>query len=155
MFRSPVFGLGMAEIYGYDTTVRVEYVDTDKMGVVHNSNYFRFFERARCETMRQLGINYKDVEAYGVRMPVIEQYAKYLSSAEYDEILTVRCYIEQLPSVKMRFDYRISKIENGKERILCNGYNVLAFIDIHSGKPVVCPSWITEKLQKVLQLQGK
>jgi len=53
----------MAEIYGFDTKIRVEYVDTDKMGVVHNSNYFRFFERARCETMRAIGINYKDVEA--------------------------------------------------------------------------------------------
>lgn len=153
--RTPVFDLGMAEIYGFDTKIRVEYVDTDKMGVVHNSNYFRFFERARCETMRAIGINYKDVEACGVRMPVIEQYAKYILPAEYDEILTVRCSLERLPTVKMRFDYRISKIENGEEKILCNGYNILAFIDIHSGKPVVCPNWITEKLQKVLQLQRK
>ena len=54
-------------MYSFDTYIRVEYVDTDKMGVVHNSNYFRYFERARCETMRDIGVNYKDIEVISTK----------------------------------------------------------------------------------------
>ena len=102
-------------MYSFDTYIRVEYVDTDKMGVVHNSNYFRYFERARCETMRDIGVNYKDIEAAGLIMPVIEQYAKYISPAYYDDLLIVRTTISDFPSVRMRFDYQVLKRQNGVE----------------------------------------
>ncbi len=136
--------------YICDTKIRVEYVDTDKMGVVHNSNYFRFFERGRCEAMRSIGIGYKDIETSGVYMPVIEQYAKYIMPAYYDEELIVRTAVEKLPMAKIRFDYQVLRIKNEKEELLCRGFNVLAFTDIETNRPKGCPQWVLEKLSKVL-----
>ncbi len=136
--------------YSCDIQIRVEYVDTDKMGVAHNSNYFRYFERGRCETMRQAGITYKEMENRGIMMPLVEQYAKYLLPAYYDDVLIVRTSIQSLPIAKIRFDYQVLRIENQEEKLLCQGYNVLAFIDVESRRPKACPSWVVEKLKKVL-----
>lgn len=120
------------------------------MGVAHNSNYFRYFERGRCETMRQAGITYKEMENRGIMMPLVEQYAKYLLPAYYDDVLIVRTSIQSLPIAKIRFDYQVLRIENQEEKLLCQGYNVLAFIDVESRRPKACPSWVVEKLKKVL-----
>lgn len=137
-------------MYSFDTYIRVEYVDTDKMGVVHNSNYFRYFERARCETMRDIDVNYKDIEAAGLIMPVIEQYAKYISPAYYDDLLIVRTTISDFPSVRMRFDYQVLKRQNEVEKLLCQGFNVLAFMKPGGTRPQPCPEWVMEKLHRVL-----
>ncbi|MBO7277872.1 MAG: acyl-CoA thioesterase [Bacteroidales bacterium] len=134
----------------YDIKIRVSYVDTDKMGVVHNSNYYRFFERGRIELMRYLGVSYKKMEDEGVMMPLIDQYAKYLKPAYFDEELIVRTSINTVPAVKIRFDYQVLREKEGKEEILCEGYNTLAFIDERSRKPHPCPLWIREKLSKIL-----
>lgn len=134
----------------YDIKIRVSYVDTDKMGVVHNSNYYRFFERGRIELMRYLGVSYKKMEDEGVMMPLVDQYAKYLKPAYFDEELIVRTSINTVPAVKIRFDYQVLREKEGKEEILCEGYNTLAFIDERSRKPHPCPLWIREKLSKIL-----
>ncbi|MDR1006611.1 MAG: acyl-CoA thioesterase [Bacteroidales bacterium] len=133
-------------MFSFDITTRVEYVDTDKMGVMHNSRYFLFFERGRTETMRQLGIGYKSVEDKGIMMPLVEQFARYISSAHYDDVLMVRTCIKELPKAKIRFDYQVIRQDNGKEIILCEGYNTLAFVCTDTNKPVRCPQWILEKL---------
>ena len=104
----------------FDHKFRVGYVDTDKMGIVHNSNYFRYFEIGRIELMRHLGVSYKTMEDNGVMMPLIEQYAKYLKPAYFDE------------------------------ELICEGYNVLAFINEKTRKPHQCPDWIKEKLKEIL-----
>ena len=134
----------------FDHKFRVGYVDTDKMGIVHNSNYFRYFEIGRIELMRHLGVSYKMMEDNGVMMPLIEQYAKYLKPAYFDEELIVRTSINTVPAVKIRFDYQVLREKEGKEEILCEGYNTLAFIDERSRKPHPCPLWIREKLSKIL-----
>ena len=134
----------------YDIKIRVSYVDTDKMGVVHNSNYYRFFERGRIELMRHLGVSYKTMEDEGVMMPLIDQYAKYLKPAYFDEELIVRTSVNAVPAVKIRFDYQVLRQTDDKEELLCEGYNTLAFIDEKSRKPHPCPLWIREKLGKIL-----
>jgi acyl-CoA thioester hydrolase len=135
----------------FDYKIRVNYVDTDKMGVVHNSNYFRYFEIGRVELMRHLGVSYKTIEDNGIMMPLIEQYAKYIKPAYFDEELIIRVSLEQMPSVKIRFDYKIIRKNNSdKEEVLCEGYNLLAFISEKTRKPHQCPEWIKEKLQEIL-----
>jgi acyl-CoA thioester hydrolase len=136
--------------YSYDIEIRAEYVDTDKMGVVHNSNYFRFFERGRCEIMRSLGISYKEIEDRGLVMPLVEQYAKYHSPAYYDDLLILRTTINEIPKAKIRFEYQVFRKEEQKERLLCQGYNVLAFTDEKTLRPKPCPVYLVEKLEKVL-----
>ena len=96
----------------FDYKFRVGYVDTDKMGIVHNSNYFRYFEIGRIELMRHLGVSYKTMEDNGIMMPLIEQYAKYLKPAYFDEELIIRTSLEQIPMVKIRFNYEVLR-KNG------------------------------------------
>ncbi|MDR1846668.1 MAG: acyl-CoA thioesterase [Bacteroidales bacterium] len=134
-------------MYIYDFEIRVEYVDTDKMGIMHNSRYFLFFERGRTETMRSLGIGYKKIENKGVTMPVVEQFARYLLPAFYDDILVVRTKITEMPMAKIRFDYEIIRNENGTENLLCVGYNTLAFVDTATNKPLRLPQWIKDSLK--------
>ncbi len=134
----------------FDYKFRVGYVDTDKMGIVHNSNYFRYFEIGRIELMRHLGVSYKTMEDNGIMMPLIEQYAKYLKPAYFDEELIIRTSLEQMPIVKIRFDYKILRKKEEKEELICEGYNILAFINETTRKPHQCPDWIKEKLKEIL-----
>ncbi|MDR1725428.1 MAG: acyl-CoA thioesterase [Bacteroidales bacterium] len=133
-------------MYSFDIEIRVEYVDTDQMGIMHNSRYFLFFEKGRTETMRKLNIGYKTVENSGIMMPLCEQYAHYILPAFYDELLIVRTYIKEKPMARIRFDYEVIRKENNNETIICSGYNILAFVDIKTRKPLRCPAWIRENL---------
>lgn len=132
----------------FDYKFRVSYVDTDKMGIVHNSNYFRYFEMGRIELMRHLGVSYKTMEDEGVMMPLIEQYAKYLRPAYFDEELIIRTSLEEIPSVKIKFDYKVLRKKDDEEEVICQGYNLLAFINENTRRPHQCPEWIKEKLKE-------
>jgi acyl-CoA thioester hydrolase len=79
------------------TQVRVRYAETDKMSVVYHGNYVQYFEVGRVEAIRALGISYKDMEDEGVIMPVIEWHAKFLRPARYDDLLTVKTILRELP----------------------------------------------------------
>lgn len=134
--------------YSFDFDTRVEYVETDKMGIVHNSIYFWYFEKGRTETMRHLGFSYKEMEDKGVMMPVVEQHCKYISPSYYDDIITVRTIIEEIPRARFHFKYIIFRKEaKGEETILAKGSNVLAFTDANSRRPIRCPEWIDKILK--------
>ncbi|MBQ4420619.1 MAG: acyl-CoA thioesterase [Bacteroidales bacterium] len=136
--------------YVFDFTHRVKYYETDKMGYVHNSNYFRFFEIGREEAMRNLGISYDEMEKRGVMMPLIEQYAHYHIPAVYDDNVIIRTYVKEVPTVKIHFEYKVLRMQEGKEILLCQGWNKLCFVDETTRKPMRCPIWLQEKLEKVL-----
>jgi len=80
-----------------ETQLRVRYAETDQMGVVYHSNYFPYFESARAESIRQLGFTYADMEKMGVIMPVIEVQCRYIRPALYDELLTIKVILKELP----------------------------------------------------------
>jgi acyl-CoA thioester hydrolase len=107
-----------------ETTIRVRYAETDQMNVVYHGNYAQYFEVGRVESMRQLGLSYKDVEASGIVMPVIEWTAKFIRPAHYDDLLTVRTTIKKWP-----VDYRIEfhqEVYNETGTLLTKG-NVLIY----------------------------
>ncbi|MDE6862487.1 MAG: acyl-CoA thioesterase, partial [Alistipes sp.] len=81
----------------HDTKIRVLYKHTDQMGVVHHSNYINFFEAARTELMREIGLTYAEVERRGIMMPILDVHIKYQQPARYDEVITVRASIAQMP----------------------------------------------------------
>ena len=89
-------------MYESTTQVRVRYAETDQMNVVYYGNYAQYFEVGRVECIRQLGYTYKDMEASGVIMPVVEFQINYLRAAMYDDLLTVKSTIRELPT-----DHRI------------------------------------------------
>ena len=113
------------------------------MGVVYHGNYATFFEVARTEWLRSLGVTYKSMENTGIMLPVISLSFNFLKSAKYDDILTVHVFLKKKPLVKIEFDYEI--INQNKEKI-STGNSVLAFIDMKTSKPTKCPDYILEKL---------
>ncbi|MFR5871040.1 MAG: acyl-CoA thioesterase, partial [Alistipes sp.] len=89
--------------------------ETDCMGIVHHSNYIRYYEVARTEMLREFGTTYRQMERDGVMLPVLDVHSSYGAPAYDDDLLTVRVTLAELPKVRMRFDFEIYR-ENG-ERI--------------------------------------
>ena len=87
--------------------IRVIFGDTDQMGVVYYANYLRYFESARAAYWRALGKSYKDLEAWGVALPVIEAHCYYKRPAHYEDLLGVDLHVNELRSASLRFAYQI------------------------------------------------
>ena len=77
-------------MYTSSTQIRVRYAETDQMNVVYHGNYAQYFEVGRAESIRQLGFTYKELEAMGVIMPIVELQTKFLRPAHYDDLLTIK-----------------------------------------------------------------
>ncbi|MEL6556682.1 MAG: thioesterase family protein [Bacteroidota bacterium] len=123
--------------------VRVRYAETDQMGYVYYGNYATYYEVARVEALRTLGLSYKELEAKGIMMPVLENRSKFLLPGKYDELLTVKVSIPKMPAVKIIFKY---DIYNESDQLIHEGETTLAFINMESGRPVRMP----EEMQKLL-----
>ena len=89
--------------------VRVRYAETDKMGVVYYANFLVWFEVARADLLRGLGWTYREMEAAGVSLPVIEAHCEYLQPARYDDEIEIRTVAKALTPVRIRFDYEAWK----------------------------------------------
>src|SRR6476620_6383608 len=98
------------------TQIRVRYAETVQMGVVYHSNYFPYFESARAESIRELGFTYADMEKMGVIMPVVDLQCKYLRPARYDDLLTIKTQLKELP-VNHKIDF-FHEVYNEKEELL-------------------------------------
>jgi acyl-CoA thioester hydrolase len=130
-------------MYTSETTIRVRYADTDQMSVVYYGNYAEYFEVGRTESIRQLGFTYKDLEAKGIMMPVVELHAKYLRPAKYDDLLTIRTTLRELPTDhKMEFH---TEVLNENNKLLCTGRVVLFFLNMSDQKRAKMPSDMLEK----------
>lgn len=128
-----------------ETKVRVRYAETDQMGVVYHSNYFQYFEVARAEAIRDLGYTYADMEKEGVMMPVVEVQAKYLRPALYDQLLTIKTILKELPSHHKIEFYQEVFNENGE--LLATGRIVLYFMEIKTKKRHSMPETLLQKLR--------
>lgn len=106
------------------------------MQYVYYGNYATYYEVGRVEVLRQLGITYRSLEESGVMMPVLETHSYFHKPAKYDDLLTIKIQIPQLPLVKIKFEYEIFN-EDGIR--LHSGDTTLAFIDMKSGKPIRAP----------------
>ena len=129
----------------YETKIRVRYKETDTMGVVHHSNYVNYYEVVRTEMMRELGTTYKTLEASGVMLPIHEVKMNFLSPAYYDDLLTVRLTMKQMPGVRMIFDHEIF---NEQGILLNTGQVVLVFMDAAKRKACRAPQKIMDVFAK-------
>jgi acyl-CoA thioester hydrolase len=132
-------------MFSINTKIRVVYADTDQMGVVYYGNYARYYEIARTEALRQIGTSYKDIETYGCVMPVISLESRYLKPACYDDMLTVKTIIKELPTSQMKFEYEIF---NEQGELLNTGNTILVFVNRETNKPMKVPEWLTEILSR-------
>ncbi|MDR1895832.1 MAG: acyl-CoA thioesterase [Prevotellaceae bacterium] len=132
----------------YDVQIRARYNETDKMGVVYHANYINYYEIARTEMLRNTGTySYREMESDGIMMPVIEVQSLYILPAYYDELLTVRVTIKELPTAKMTFFYEIF---NEKQELLNTGKTVLAFINSATRRPCRPPQKLINCLKAKL-----
>lgn len=131
----------------YEFSVRVRYAETDQMGVVYHGNYAQYFEMGRVEWLRNLGISYKWMEENGVMLPVVSLQMNYKKPARYDDLLRVKTILKSQTSVKIEFDYEIYNAEN---HLLTTGYSMLVFVDMKTGRPMVPPSYVTEKISQLI-----
>ena len=109
----------------YDCQIRVWYKHTDQMAICHHSNYICYYEAARSELLRWLGMSFAEVEKRGIMMPILEVQSKYHRPAYYDELLTVRIMLKELPTARINFFY---EIYNEKGDLLNTGMTQLGFI---------------------------
>ena len=123
--------------------VRVRYAETDKMGIVYYANYFVWFEVGRTDLLREAGWNYRDMEAEGFGLPVIEAHCSYRESAKYDDELDIRTTGAMLSPVRVQFTYEILRPSDAAT--LATGTTVHATVD-RNGRPCRLP----ERVRTVL-----
>lgn len=114
--------------------VVVRYAETDMMGVVYHGNYLPWFEVGRTTLLKEMGIVYRQLEADGFRLPVLEVAVKYFRPALYDDTITIVTTLREKPLLRIRLDYEVRR----GEELLATGSTVHAFID-REGKPVRPP----------------
>ncbi len=125
-------------------TLRVMYPDTDKMGTVHHSNYAKYYETARWELFRTIGISYQSVEEAGFMLPVISMSVRFHKTANYDDILTVKTTLKAMKGVRIWFNY---KIYNAKYELINDAETVLAFVNKHNWKPCAAPEIVINAIE--------
>ena len=121
--------------------LRVRYSETDRMGYVYYGNYAAYLEVARVETLRTLGISYRELEDEGILLPVSEYQIRYLKPAYYDEVLTIRTVIPGPSGVRLLFNYEIL---NAKAELIAVASTTLVFVTAATGKPCSPPKEISE-----------
>ncbi|MFN4122302.1 MAG: acyl-CoA thioesterase [Flavobacteriales bacterium] len=131
-------------MYQFDLQIRVRYAETDQMGFVYYGNYATYFEVARVELLRSLGVTYKSFEEMGVMMPITEYSIKYIKPAYYDDLLTIRTTLTEMPGKRIFFHY---ETYNEANVLLNKATTHLAFISATTKRPIDPPEILLEKLQ--------
>ena len=128
-----------------ETQIRVRYAETDQMGVVYHSNFFLYYEVSRAESIRNLGFTYADMEKMGVIMPVIEVQSRFMQPALYDDLLTVKTILKELPvHHKIEFHH---EVYNEKKELLATGRIILYFMEARTMKKTTMPEQLYKKIQ--------
>lgn len=125
-------------------TFRVRYGETDQMGFVYHGNYAQYIEMGRLEWLRELGISYKEMEENGIMLPVYSINIRFIKSAFYDDLLSIKTTIKKTPSVRIEFTYEIF---NQKNELITTAETTLVFINMKTGRPTKCPEYILKKLK--------
>ena len=131
-------------MYVTETQIRIHYALTDQMGVVYHGHYAQFYEIGRAEALRQIGYSYKDIEAMGIIMPVVDIHSRFLRPAKYEDLITVKTILKELPlHHKIVFH---SEIYNEQGDLLNTGDVTLYFMQAKEMKRCEMPATLKEKL---------
>ncbi|MDO4229720.1 MAG: thioesterase family protein [Capnocytophaga sp.] len=137
----------MKELH-FDYALRTRYAETDQMGVVYYGNYPQYLELGRVEWLRSLGISYKQMEDEGIILPVVSLQINYKKPALYDELITIRTILKEVPNTKITFDYEVI---NEKGEVISTANTTLVFVDFKTWRPTRCP----EKLITLIEAKMK
>jgi acyl-CoA thioester hydrolase len=114
-------------MYVNNTKLKVRYVETDQMGIVHHSNYYAWFEVGRTEYITQIGMTYKQMEEANIMLPVVESSCKYIQGAKYEDIIIIETFMHELSGAKVIFNYNVIRENDGKT--LAKGSTTHAFVN--------------------------
>lgn len=128
----------------FSTKLRVRYGETDKMGFCYYGNYAQYFEVARVEALRELGIVYKLLEENGILLSVTEFHIRYLQPAKYDDLLEIKTSITKFQGTRIYFQY---EVWNEEGILLNDAETTLVFVDANSMKPIPIPTFVLNILQ--------
>ena len=130
---------------------KVRFVETDLMGVVHHSNYFRWFEMGRVEYLRRAGVLLTELMAEGIVFPITHVDCQYRASAKFDDIILIEVILEDVSPVKMVFTYKVIRKEDGV--LLATGNTQNVFTD-QNGKIVRLAGKYYEKLKMSREIKS-
>ena len=129
--------------------ISVRYAETDMMGIVYHGNYLPWFEVGRTTLLRECGLPYRELEAQGYLLPVIELGVKFLKPALYDDTVTIVTRLPEKPLLRIRLEYEVRR----GEELLVTGFTVHGFIN-KSGEPVRPPAAFTEKMRELFRAEA-
>ena len=127
------------------TQIRVHYALTDQMGMVYHGHYAQFFEIGRSEAIRKLGFTYKEIEAMGIIMPVVDLHSRFIFPVKYDELITVKISLREMPQHHKIVFY--SEVFNEEGRLCTSGAVTLYFMEAATMKRSEMPLALKEKLE--------
>jgi len=126
------------------TKLRVRYGETDQMGYMYYGNYAQFYEVGRVEMLRSLGLTYRGMEEFGVMMPVLELKCRYIKPALYDEEITIKVIMENMPGIRIHFKYELF---NEQGELINVGETLLVFVDMKTKRPCIAPQYFLDKIR--------
>ena len=117
-----------------ETTIRVRYAETDRMGLLHHANYLVYFEQARTELLRSMGLTYRNIEDQGFLLVLTKVEVRYKRPSHYDDLLMIRTFVVRTTTV--RIDHRYEILRDGV--LIAEGSSTLACVD-RDGRPQALP----------------
>lgn len=133
-------------MYTATTQIRVRYGETDQMGYLYYGFYALYYEQGRADAMRQIGLSYRELEAQGIMMPVIEMNAQYFRPALYDDLITVKTSVLLLEQDSKQIQFH-SDLYNEAGKLLNKGIVTLVFYNPNTKKKINMPEALYQKLQ--------
>ena len=131
----------MNDVMHAEGRVRVRYAETDQMGVVYHANYLVWFEVGRVEVLRNLGFSYKQMEADGFLIAVVEVTARYRAPARFDDELAIRTRVSAMRGPIFKFSYQIVRVAD--ETLLCEGETMHLVVDCEMRKATLPERYTT------------
>ena len=130
--------------------MRVRYAETDQMAYVYYGNYAAYFEVGRVECLRELGFSYKKLEEEGVLLPVMDFNINYKRPALYDDLLTIKTTIPEMPGARIKFNY---ETYNEKGELLNEAQTTLVFVNRSTGRPIKAPEGLMKAMREKFEGQ--
>jgi len=127
-----------------ESKIRVRYSETDQMRYAYYGHYAAYYEVSRTDLMRKLGVSYRQLEDMGIIMPVVEMHLRYYKPAKYDDLITVKVTVKEMPTARITFYYEITNEDGVK---LNEGYTLMTFADRETGRPVRPPKILTDAMK--------
>ena len=120
------------------------------MGIMHHSNYVVLYETARTEWLREMGLTYAEIERRGIMSPIIEVHSRYLYPAFYDEMLTIKVSMNEMPAARLIID---SEVYNEAGKLINTGSVTLGFMHSSTRRPCRAPEWFVQAIEDYIAKQ--